>query len=143
MTQLNQLRNRSGQSGFTLIELLIVVAIIGILAAIAVPSYQAYTQRARFADIVSTANGIKTDIEVCYSRTSDFSACDTAAELGLAALPQSSAATGAFTLTATTAAINATGGAGAGGFGFILTPTAAQGQIRWAQTGSCLAAGAC
>ena len=57
---LNKIRNRKG---FTLIELLIVVAIIGILAAIAIPQFSAYRQKAYNSASASDLKNIKTGME--------------------------------------------------------------------------------
>ena len=55
--------------GFTLIELLIVVAIIGILAAIAIPQFSAYREKAYNSAANSDLKNLKTGFE---SYNADF-----------------------------------------------------------------------
>jgi type IV pilus assembly protein PilA len=60
------MKNRYSSKAFTLIELMIVVAIIGILAAVAIPAYQDYTNRAKIGALISMTSGLKTSITEFY-----------------------------------------------------------------------------
>lgn len=62
-------------SGFTLIELLIAIAILGILTAVAIPSYQSYTRKAHFTEIVQATSPYKLGIEECFQMTGDLATC--------------------------------------------------------------------
>ena len=60
-----------GKKGFTLIELLIVIAIIGILAAIAIPTYLSYVNRAKDSEAYTNLGAIYTD-ETAFNATNSF-----------------------------------------------------------------------
>jgi type IV pilus assembly protein PilA len=63
---------RKSQKGFTLIELLIVVAIIGILAAIAIPQFSSYRQKAYNSAAQSDLKNMKTGMEAYMSDNQQY-----------------------------------------------------------------------
>ena len=56
-------RKSKNEKGFTLVELMIVVAIIGILAAIAIPQFAKYRERAYNSAALSDVRNLRTDVE--------------------------------------------------------------------------------
>ncbi|MCK9395646.1 MAG: prepilin-type N-terminal cleavage/methylation domain-containing protein [Methylobacter sp.] len=143
------------QQGFTLIELMIVVAIIGILASIAIPSYQNYTRKARFTEVVMAATAPKSAVEVCAQTLGiAANAALTGCDAGSNGVPPNITATEGAVASVTTAAgvikivPNAANGIATSDT-YILTPTVqTSGKVTWANNGAgglsgCLATSLC
>lgn len=137
------------QNGFTLIELMIVVAIIGILAAVALPAYQNYSNRAAFSELVLAVTPLKTATELAIQTRSPAALADL--DAGLLGIPAavtaaagvhgSAVANGIITMTWRT-----TDGSAAetlAGITYTLTAGGVTPPVQWTEGGSCLTNGFC
>jgi type IV pilus assembly protein PilA len=128
--------SKSLQKGFTLIELMIVVAIVGILAAVALPAYQDYTTKARYAEVISVADSYKTAVSLCIQ---NLGGVTTGCSLGTNEIPATTATTYVAsvgvtngTITVTPNAVNNIPATAT----YILVPTVNAGATRWSNVGS-------
>lgn len=140
----------NGQKGFTLIELMMVIAIIGILAAIAIPAYQSYANRAKFTEVVTATSPFKLGIEICAQQTSSLTNCTAgkngvpvdAGASGYVNSVKTTIADGKAIITAISQGVDSP--ADAPGSTFILTGTLqTNGQVTWVKGGSCTANSLC
>lgn len=125
--------NLKKQAGFSLIELMIVVTILGILAALAIPSYQNYTQRARFAEVIAATAPFKTAVTLALHKGAPLNELNN----GVHGIPASPAATKNLAhVTVEHGTITATSTESLSSVTYVLKPSA-KGDT-WAIEGTCL-----
>lgn len=137
------------QAGFTLIELMIVVAIIGILAAVALPAYSKYMDKAKYSEVILASQAAKTAVEICGQDEAGVGAC-TGAVGNTHGIPEDLTNPSKYVASVTTlggliTVIPALFGNVTATETYILKPTynSTTGKVNWLSAGGCIAKQLC
>ena len=133
-----QQRQKFNREGYSLLELMIVITIISILAMVAIPSYQIYIQRARFAEVITATEIFKTAVTLALQQNIPF------AELsnGKNGIPKEMQTTkNLASIKVDNGTITAMGTALVNNATYILKPNAE--GTNWILSGTCLKNGLC
>ena len=125
------------QAGFTLIELMIVVAIIGILAAVALPAYAQYLDKAKFSEVILASHAPRTAVDICVQFNGAVTDCSGAVgnmqgiPEDIAASPDKYVASVTTVSGAITVVPKATGGVTAADTYILRAALDASGKVIW------------
>jgi prepilin-type N-terminal cleavage/methylation domain-containing protein len=124
--------------GFSLIELMIVIAIISLLSLMALPTYRTYTERARFAEVITIAHVYETAVALALQS----GASPNELEAGSNGIPENPSPTpNLASLTVHAGVITANSTKAAGTASLILSPN--DDGTHFQLSGSCLSRGFC
>ena len=139
------MNTKQSQGGFTLIELMIVTAIIGLLAAVALPAYRLYTNRARFAEAMLQIDDFRNMIVVHAQMNRFGSITDVdAGQFGLPAAVAQTATTHGLDLVDGQITVTwKADGTDIDSVTFSLQADGVVPPVRWTEGGTCIPLGYC